>query len=65
MAHTASDVKHLDSPREFPGRLAASAPALFAFIFAALLLYGAGFAQPSAVHDTAHDSRHSLAFPCH
>ena len=65
MAHTASDVKSLNCPREFPGRLAASAPALFAFIFAALLLYGAGFAQPSAVHDTAHDSRHSLAFPCH
>lgn len=65
MAHTASDIKQLESPRESSGHLAASAPALLAIIFAALLLYGAGFAQPSAVHDTAHDSRHSLAFPCH
>ncbi len=65
MAHTASDVKHLESPRELSGPLAASAPALLAIIFGALLLYGAGFAQSSAIHGAAHDSRHSLAFPCH
>ncbi len=65
MAQTASDVKHLESPREFPGRLVAAVPALLAIIFGVLLLYGAGFAQPSAVHDAAHDLRHSLAFPCH
>ena len=65
MAHTASDVKSLDSPRESTGRLAVAAPALLAIILGAMLLYGVGFAQPSAIHDTAHDSRHSLAFPCH
>ena len=39
-------------------------------IFAALatafaLLYFAGFAEAAAFHDSAHDTRHTLAFPCH
>ena len=65
MAHTASDIKRLDSPRESTDRLTARTPALFAIILGALLLYGAGFAQTSAIHDAAHDSRHGIAFPCH
>ena len=31
-----------------------------------LLLLGiAGFAQASVLHDSAHNTRHALAFPCH
>lgn len=29
------------------------------------LIYGVGFAQPAAIHNAAHDARHSFAFPCH
>jgi cobalt transporter subunit CbtB len=29
------------------------------------LVFVAGFAQPHALHKAAHDSRHSLSFPCH
>lgn len=29
------------------------------------LLFAAGFAQASVLHDTAHDTRHAMAFPCH
>ena len=29
------------------------------------LIWGVGFAAPQAIHDAAHDSRHSIAFPCH
>lgn len=29
------------------------------------LIWVAGFAQAAAVHDTAHDQRHAVAFPCH
>jgi cobalt transporter subunit CbtB len=29
------------------------------------LLYGAGFAQPEALHNAAHDARHAFAFACH
>ncbi len=39
-------------------------------VFAALgtafvLLYFAGFAEAAQFHDSAHDTRHTLAFPCH
>jgi cobalt transporter subunit CbtB len=29
------------------------------------LLFAAGFAQASILHDTAHDTRHAMSFPCH
>ncbi len=39
--------------------------AVAAILFGAVLIYGAGFAQPDLLHTVAHDSRHSMAFPCH
>ena len=39
-----------------------------AFLLAALglvIVLAAGFAPSEAVHNAAHDSRHSFAFPCH
>jgi cobalt transporter subunit CbtB len=36
-----------------------------ALLLGAFLLLGAGFAPISVVHNAAHDSRHSFAFPCH
>ena len=30
-----------------------------------MLLFAAGFAQATVLHDTAHDMRHAMAFPCH
>ena len=35
------------------------------FAIGAALVLIAGFAETAAVHDAAHDTRHSLAFPCH
>jgi cobalt transporter subunit CbtB len=29
------------------------------------LVWAAGFANAEALHNAAHDSRHSLVFPCH
>ena len=40
-------------------------PALLAVMLGAFIVFGAGFVQISAAHNAAHDSRHSLAFPCH
>ncbi len=39
-------------------------------VFAAIgtslvLLYFSGFAEAAQYHDAAHDTRHTLAFPCH
>ena len=39
--------------------------AVAAILFGAFMIYGAGFAQPQLLHNVAHDSRHSMAFPCH
>ena len=36
-----------------------------AFLLGAALLFIVGFSHPQAVHDAAHDTRHSMAFPCH
>lgn len=38
---------------------------LAAAILGLALVYLAGFAQADALHDGAHDARHSAAFPCH
>jgi cobalt transporter subunit CbtB len=39
---------------------------IFLTAFAGLaLVFLAGFAHASALHDAAHDSRHAIAFPCH
>ncbi|HJN21062.1 MAG: CbtB domain-containing protein [Alphaproteobacteria bacterium] len=44
------------------GTLAAVVAAALLGVF---ILYGAGFAQPSLLHNAAHDGRHGMAFPCH
>ena len=36
-----------------------------AIIIGGFLLFASGFAQATIVHDSAHDLRHSMAFPCH
>lgn len=38
---------------------------VFAVLLGAFLLIGAGLAQPSLLHNGAHDTRHAFAFPCH
>jgi cobalt transporter subunit CbtB len=39
--------------------------AVMAASLGAVLLFGAGFASMEALHNAAHDSRHSAGFPCH
>ncbi|RON24474.1 cobalt transporter [Pseudomonas brassicacearum] len=39
--------------------------AICASILGACLVYFAGFSHIEAVHNAAHDTRHSSAFPCH
>jgi cobalt transporter subunit CbtB len=40
-------------------------PIIGAAFLGMFLLYSAGFAEASVLHDAAHDTRHSIAFPCH
>jgi len=39
--------------------------AVAAGLLGVFILFGVGFAGPSTIHNAAHDSRHSFAFPCH
>jgi cobalt transporter subunit CbtB len=36
-----------------------------AFMLGAIIMYGVGFLNTAAVHNAAHDTRHSQGFPCH
>jgi cobalt transporter subunit CbtB len=40
-------------------------PALWASALALVLLYPVAFAPMEALHNAAHDGRHSAGFPCH
>lgn len=40
-------------------------PLIAAAAFGVGLIFFAGFAQATVFHDTAHDTRHAIAFPCH
>lgn len=40
-------------------------PALFAVILGAVILFGVGFSNLSVAHNAAHDTRHTMVFPCH
>ena len=41
------------------------AQTLFVALVGLTLVFAAGFAQSHALHDAAHDVRHSTGFPCH
>ncbi len=38
---------------------------LFVAVLGAGIIFAAGYAQPDALHDAAHDLRHATGFPCH
>jgi cobalt transporter subunit CbtB len=39
--------------------------AVFAAFLGAFVIWGVGFSPIDIVHNAAHDTRHSSAFPCH
>jgi cobalt transporter subunit CbtB len=39
--------------------------AVMAALLGALVIWGVGFSPIEALHNAAHDTRHSMAFPCH
>ncbi|WP_131671731.1 CbtB domain-containing protein [Pseudomonas parakoreensis] len=62
ISSTASNTDNISSTATLSQRLTA---AIFASILGASLVYFAGFSHIEAVHNAAHDTRHSAAFPCH
>ncbi len=59
----------IGSPPHAGERTAARPDTLIAAAMAALLgalvIWGVGFSPIAALHNAAHDTRHSMAFPCH
>ena len=45
-------------------RLHTAVAALMAALLGAFLIWGVGFSPITALHNAAHDVRHSMAFPC-
>ena len=57
------NIKAVDSASvSLSSRLAA---ATIAALLGSFILLGIGFANTDEIHNAAHDSRHSFAFPCH
>ena len=55
----------LSRPQAAATTRTAALPALLAIALGLLFIYGVGFAHPTTVHNAAHDTRHTFAFPCH
>jgi cobalt transporter subunit CbtB len=56
----------LTAPKFVPTTHTAVTPAaLLAILLGCFLIYGVGFAGPDAIHNAAHDTRHTFGFPCH
>jgi len=48
-----------------PAGLAALRSAVAAAALGLVILYVVGFAGTHTIHEAAHDTRHSMNFPCH
>jgi len=60
------------SSRVFSDQVISSKPAISsvmqtfgALTFGVIIVFAVGFMPVDAAHNAAHDTRHSLAFPCH
>ncbi len=47
------------------GKASLATQAVLAMLLGALIIGVAGFSHLEAVHNAAHDTRHSNGFPCH
>ncbi|HCE6612146.1 TPA: CbtB-domain containing protein [Pseudomonas aeruginosa] len=59
---SSSTLAHASSTTSLSKRLSL---AIGAGLLGALQVYFAGFSHIDAVHNAAHDTRHSSGFPCH
>ena len=65
MEHIEQSADALTSSQLQASERAGVAAALCAAGLGLVLVYVSGFAQVEAIHNGAHDSRHSANFPCH
>jgi cobalt transporter subunit CbtB len=71
VSHAESVMPTAQSPASHPSsaasaqRISATAPAALAILFGLLIVGLTGFSHLEVIHNAAHDTRHSNAFPCH
>src|SRR5258706_8504523 len=65
MSSLPNAVEKLELPARANGWTKMVMSALFVALMGIGLVYGAGFADVSVLHNAAHDARHSAGFPCH
>ena len=58
-------VKELNTSSDNMASTSQAGALIGAVVIGSFLLFASGFAQATIVHDSAHDLRHSMAFPCH
>ena len=63
MQHQLTDTKA--HRRSLSASISKSLQLVGAVLLGTIILYGAGFVNTAAVHNAAHDTRHSQGFPCH
>lgn len=62
---TSSSTTSHPIPRTAARPLSVAAQAVVAVVLGVLIVGIAGFSPLQAIHNAAHDTRHSNAFPCH
>jgi cobalt transporter subunit CbtB len=62
---TTMNAKAMDAAHAVPGVRSEVAGAIAALLFGAFVVYMVGFAGASVLHEAAHNTRHSISFPCH
>jgi cobalt transporter subunit CbtB len=61
-----SQPTNLEAAKQGEASLVTSIISIFAAaLLGAILVGGVGFSHIAAVHNAAHDYRHSMGFPCH
>jgi len=64
MQHDASDIAKINAS-SISASISKPLQLAGALLLGFVILYAAGFVSTSAVHNAAHDMRHSQGFPCH
>jgi len=64
MQHDASDIAKINAP-SISASISKPIQLAGALLLGFVILYAAGFVSTSAIHNAAHDMRHSQGFPCH
>jgi hypothetical protein len=57
--------RSIEAGQVVPGARSALAGVLSALILGIFVVFTVGFAGASVLHEAAHNTRHSIAFPCH